>query len=424
MKTDWLTSGYPHIWLPYTQMKITPPPLPVVNAQDSTLHLADGRTLIDGIANWWSACHGHKHPHLLQAVEKQLHILPHVMFGGLAHEPAYTLAQKLAAITPGDLSRVFFTDSGSVAVEVALKMALQYWRNQGKPNKTKFICFRNGYHGDTFGAMSVSDPDQNYHQAYKTNLQMHFVVDLPTGEYSFAEFEGLLADMERSIAGCIIEPLVQGAGGMKFHSADTLAEIHRLCEKHNILFIADEIATGFGRTGYFFGCQEAGVTPDIMCLGKALTGGLLTLAAAIARPYVFDAFYDEDPDHALMHGPTYMGNPLACTAALASLELFAAEPRLQQVEEIERQLRDELNPCVMLKGVKDVRVRGAIGVVQLHPQYLDKAALRKKFIELGVWLRPIEDVVYITPAFTIQPEELRKLTHAVFQALEETQPQT
>jgi adenosylmethionine---8-amino-7-oxononanoate aminotransferase len=419
LSNAWFESGYPHVWLPYSQMKTVAPPLPVVNAEGCKLYLEDGRVLIDGIANWWSACHGHKHPHLTAAVQKQLETLPHVMFGGLAHEPAYRLAKKLAEIAPGDLSHVFFADSGSVSVEIALKMATQYWRNQGKPLKTKFLCFRNGYHGDTLGAMSVSDPDQNYHQAFKSLLQMHYLIDIPTDEYGFAEFDGLLSDMNRNIAGCIIEPLVQGAGGMKFHSPDVLAEIHRLCQKHEILFIADEIAVGFGRAGYMFACEEAGISPDILCLGKALTGGMLSLAATLASPRVYQAFYSDDPLHALMHGPTYMGNPLACAAALASLELFEQEPRLAQVDAIERQLRDELNPCVALSGIVDVRVKGAIGVVELEPERVNRAALRQKFIEMGVWLRPLENVVYITPPFTISPDELTTLTQAVYRALKE-----
>lgn len=411
----WLSSGYPHIWLPYTQMQNALPPQAVIGAEGCKIQLADGRELIDGISSWWSACHGYGHPHIRQAVEKQLHTLPHIMFGGLAHEPAYTLAKRLVDITPAGLNRVFFADSGSVAVEVALKMAIQFWRNRGKPNKTKFLCFRNGYHGDTLGAMSVSDPEQNYHQAFKNALHMQFVVDVPSDEYAFADLDSLLKDWHGQIAGCIIEPLVQGAGGMKFHSPDVLAEIHRICKAHDILFIADEIATGFGRTGYMFACDEAGITPDIMTIGKALTGGTMTLAATLAREEIFEAFLGDSIDTAFMHGPTYMANPLACSAALASLDLFESEPRLQQVEAIEAQLRHELAVCESLPNVVDVRVKGAIGVVQV--QNLDHRALRQRFVELGVWIRPIEDIIYLAPPFVITPEELSTLTSAVVVAL-------
>lgn len=413
----WLTSGWPHIWLPYTQMRDALPPQPVVSAQGCRITLAGGRELIDGLSSWWSACHGYGHPHILASVEKQLKTLPHIMFGGLAHEAAYTLAQRLAKITPGDLNRVFFADSGSVAVEVALKMAIQYWRNKGKPNKTKFVCFRHGYHGDTLGAMSVSDPEQNYHQAFKGALHMQFVVDIPSDEYAFADFASLLADWHGQIAGCIIEPLVQGAGGMKFHGADVLAEIRRICTEHEVLFIADEIATGFGRTGYLFACEEAGITPDIMTLGKALTGGTMTLAATLAREEIFDAFLGDSISTAFMHGPTYMANPLACAAAHASLDLFEREPRLKQVEAIEAQLRHELASCADLPGVVDVRVKGAIGVVQL--ENIDIPWFRQRFLEMGVWLRPIEDIIYLAPPFVITPEELTTLTRAIREAVSE-----
>jgi adenosylmethionine-8-amino-7-oxononanoate aminotransferase len=411
----WLTQGYPHIWLPYTQMQNALPPQAVVGVQGCRIQLADGRELIDGISSWWSACHGYGHPHILQAVEKQLHILPHIMFGGLAHEPAYTLAKRLVDITPAGLNRVFFADSGSVAVEVALKMAVQYWRNKGKSNKTKFLCFRNGYHGDTLGAMSVSDPEQNYHQAFRNALHHQYLVDIPVGEYDFADLASLLTDWHGQIAGCIIEPLVQGAGGMKFHSPDVLAEIYRICKAHEVLFIADEIATGFGRTGYLFACDEAGITPDIMTLGKALTGGTMTLAATLACDDIFEAFLGDSIDTAFMHGPTYMANPLACSAAHASLDLFESEPRLQQVEAIEAQMRAELAACEGLPNVVDVRVKGAIGVVQV--QNLDHRALRQRFVELGVWIRPIEDIVYIAPPFVITPDELTALTSAIVVAL-------
>lgn len=413
---DWYQQGIGHIWLPYTQMKTAMPPLPVVATKGSTITLADGSELTDGIASWWSACHGYNHPYILQAIEKQLQNFPHVMFGGLVHEPALTLAKRLSAMAPAGLNRVFFSDSGSVAVEVALKMALQYWRNKGKPMKDRFLCFHDGYHGDTLGAMSVSDPEKSMHKAFRNAVIKQYVIDIPHDEYSFAEFDSLLEGVGSNIAGLIIEPLVQGAGGMRFHSADILAELYRIAKKHNILFIADEIATGFGRTGAMFACLEAGIAPDIMCIGKALTGGAITLGATLTQDAVFAAFYDENAEAAFMHGPTYMANPLACAAANASLDLFESEPRLKQVEAIEAQLVKELEPCRNLPQVADVRVKGAIGVVQMEAGF-NVAALRPKFVEEGVWIRPFKDIIYLMPSLTVSAKELSKLTASIVKVL-------
>lgn len=415
--SGWLEAGWPHIWLPYAQMQDAPVPQAVTKVQGCEIHLDDGRILIDGIASWWSAAHGYLHPHLVQAVHRQLESLPHIMFGGLAHEPAYRLAKRLVNITPAGLERVFFADSGSVAIEVAMKMALQYWRNKGQRQKGNFLCFRYGYHGDTLGAMSLSDPEQNYHQAFSHALHHQFLVDIPRDEYDFAEFASLLDDHHHQIAGCVIEPLLQGAGGMKFHSPDILAEIHRLCREHDILFIADEIATGFGRTGYLFACEEAGITPDIMTLGKALSGGMMTLAATLATHEVFSAFLGDNFDKAFMHGPTYMANAMACAVANASLDLFENEPRLGQIAAIEEQLRAELAICRSLPHVVDVRVKGAVGVVQLAPEAMDVHALRSAFIQQNCWIRPIEDIIYLTPAYTIEPQELSQLTHSIHHVL-------
>jgi len=406
----WLNEGLPHIWLPYTQMKTAAPPLAAVSAQGCRIKLADGRELIDGISSWWTACHGYRHPHIEQVVIRQMQTLPHVMFGGLVHEQALTLATRLAKLT--GMSRVFFADSGSVSVEIALKMALQYWQNKRQPNRNRFLCFRHGYHGDTIGAMSVSDPEA-MHKAFRAYSTKQYVVDIPSDEYGFAEFDQLLEGVHKNIAALIIEPLVQGAGGMKFHSSDVLAELFRICKKHGILSIADEIATGFGRTGAMFACSEAAIAPDIMCVGKALTGGTMTLAATLAREEIFEAFLSDDAEAAFMHGPTYMANPLACAVANASLDLFEKEPRLQQVEAIEAQLQRELAACEGMDGVVDVRVKGAIGVVQLEKARMDKAWLKARFLEEGVWLRPLEDVIYIMPPFVITPEELARLTGAV-----------
>ena len=408
---DWFDGGLPHIWLPYTQMKLAPTPQAVVATEGCRIKLADGRELVDGIASWWSACHGYNHPHILAAMKQQLETMPHVMFGGLVHEPALTLARRLAAMT--GLPRVFFADSGSVAVEVALKMALQYWRLKGKPNKDRFLCFKDGYHGDTLGAMSVSDPQRSLHKAFQNSVIKQYVVDIPSDEYGFAEFDNLLSGVAGNLAGAIIEPLVQGAGGMRFHSADTLAEIHRICKQHGLIFIADEIATGFFRIGSRFACEEAGISPDIMCLGKALTGGAITLGATLASEEIYSAFLTDRFDDAFMHGPTYMANPLACAAANASLDLFEQEPRTAHVEAIETQLARELASCQGLPGVVDVRVKGAIGVVQIAPERMDYYGLREQFIARGCWIRPFKDIIYLTPSLTISKEELSQLIGAV-----------
>ena len=415
---EWETAGLNHIWLPYTQMQTAPLPLPVISANGVRLTLADGRELIDGIASWWCACHGYQHPHLVKQISSQLHTLSHVMFAGLAHEPAYTLARRLVSMAPKGLSRVFFSDSGSVAVEVAMKMAAQFWSNRQESDKRKFICFRNSYHGDTMGGMSLADPETGMHRALNHYMPEQYVFDIPNNRTDLAALAASLEEIKETVAGLVIEPLVQAAGGMKFHSPEMLVEIHRLCKEHQILFIADEIATGFGRTGSMFACLEAGITPDIMCLGKALTGGMIGLAATLATEEVFEAFLSDRLETALMHGPTFMANPLACAAANASLDLFEREPRIAQIQAIETQLREELKPCHKLENVADVRVKGAIGVVQLsNPSGEYILALRQRFIAEGVWLRPFSDVVYIMPAFTISTTELTQLTDAVFKVL-------
>ena len=415
---EWATAGFNHIWLPYTQMQTAPLPLPVISASGVRLTLADGRELIDGIASWWCACHGYQHPHLVKEISSQLDRLSHVMFAGLAHEPAYTLAHRLVSMAPKGLSRVFFSDSGSVAVEVAMKMAAQFWSNRKEPDKRKFICFQNGYHGDTMGGMSLADPDTGMHRVLNHYMPEQHVFDIPKNRSDLAALAESLQQIRETAAGLVIEPLVQAAGGMKFHSPEMLAEIHQLCKRHRILFIADEIATGFGRTGSMFACEEVGITPDIMCLGKALTGGMVGLAATLATEEVFESFLSDRLETALMHGPTFMANPIACTAANASLDLFEGEPRIAQIQAIETQLQEELKPCHKLENVVDVRVKGAIGVVQLSNAsggYI--LALRERFIEEGVWLRPFSNVVYIMPAFTISPTELTRLTDAVFKIL-------
>ncbi len=408
----WYGAGIDHLWLPYAQMKTAAPPLPVERTHGSRIVLADGRELIDGVASWWTACHGYNHPYIRQAIERQLAVMPHVMLGGLTHEPALTLARRLAALLPGDLTRVFFCDSGSVAIEIALKMAAQYWVNQGAGGRTKFIAFKGAYHGDTAGAMAVSDLDSGMHAAFAGLLPEHFVVDLPRDEAQSAALEHLLAERVDAIAAIVVEPLVQGAGGMILHDATVLRRLRALADKYGVLLIFDEIFTGFGRTGTMFACQAAGVTPDIITLSKALTGGTLALAATVATQKVFAAFWSDDPDKALMHGPTFMANALACAAANASLDLFGREPRLAQVAAIAGQMHDSLAPCRDLPRVKNVRVLGAIGVVELD-HIADLGALRARFIEEGVFVRPIGNIVYLTPAFTISADELAALTGAV-----------
>jgi adenosylmethionine-8-amino-7-oxononanoate aminotransferase len=413
---SWYAAGLDHIWLPYAQMKTVAPPLTVTATHGSRIVLADGRELIDGIASWWTACHGYNHPHIRAAVERQLAAMPHVMFGGLMHEPALTLARRLVGLlAPGDLDRVFFSDSGSVAVEVALKMAVQYWRNQGR-GRTRFLAFTGGYHGDTTGAMAVSDPQGSMHAAFRGWLPEQITVDLPVDEKSTAAFETALERHADELAAIIVEPLVQGAGGMRFHDAKVLRTLRTTADRHELLLIFDEIFTGFGRTGAMFAFQAAGMVPDIVTLSKALTGGTLPLAATIAGKKVFEAFWSDDPTHALMHGPTFMANPLACAAANASLDLFEREPRLDQVAKISGALGAGLEPCRKLPGVKNVRVKGAIGVVELE-RIEDLNALRQRFVAEGVFIRPFGTVVYLTPAFTIAEAELAKLTDAVRRVL-------
>lgn len=386
----------------------------------SRITLQDGRVLVDGIASWWTACHGYNHPHIAKAVKQQLDQMPHIMFGGIVHEPAIWLAERLAALAPGDLNRVFFSDSGSVAVEVALKMAVQYWLNKGDKGRTKFVSFRHGYHGDTMACMSLCDPDEGMHAHFKGWLPEQIMADLPRDEKTSNAFNQLLQGEQKNIAGVIIEPLVQGAGGMKFHDAATLKQVADLCAKHELLLIADEVFTGFGRTGTIFACEQAGIVPDILCLGKALTGGTMTLAATMARDYVFDAFWSDDPKAALMHGPTYMANPLACAAANAALNLFETEPRLHQVKKIEALLREGLEPCRTLSGVIDIRVMGAIGVVQMDKP-VDATALKQKFVDRGVWIRPFGDIIYLTPALTIRVGELAQLMNTIYVVLKEAE---
>lgn len=417
-----------HLWRPYTQMQTETPPLTAVETEGARIKLADGRWLIDGIASWWTACHGYNHPHIVAAMRDQLDTMPHVMFGGLTHEPALTLGARLARMLPGAgtgvaLDHIFFSDSGSVAVEIALKMAVQVWRNKGDRNRCRFIAFRNAYHGDTMGAMSVCDPDDGMHALFGGYFPEQIIVDLPRDSETLAGFETLLARRRAEIAAVIMEPLVQAAGGMKFHEPDVLAGIRHACARHDILFIADEIATGFGRTGTLFACDAAGIVPDIICVGKALSGGAISLAATAANAAIFDTFLADDDSKAFMHGPTYMANPLACAAANASLDLFDAGEWQRQVAAIEDHFIQALEPCRALDHVTDVRVRGAIGVVQMdRPRHVNW--LRQRFVSEGVWVRPFGDVVYLMPPFTVTNEQRAALSDAVITVLKEWSSRT
>jgi len=409
---DWLASGRHHVWPPYTQVKTAPPPLPVVAAEGMYLRLADGRELLDATASWWTAAHGYRHPHIEQAVKDQLERLPHVMMGGLAQEPAYHLATRLAGLLPGDLDHVFFSESGSVAVEVAMKIAAQYWLNRGA-RRTGFIAFRGGYHGDTFATMGVCDPEEGMHAHFAGIVPAQPNVALPLDDAGEAALDQLLQEIAPNTAAMLVEPLVQGAGGMRFHDAAVLHRLRRLCDRHDLLLIFDEIFTGFARTGTaLFACQAAGVTPDIITLGKALTGGTLPLAATIARTAIFEAFLSDDPAAALMHGPTFMGNALACAAANASLDLFEREPRLARADAIAGWLAAGLSPARELPHVRDVRVKGAIGVVELS-RPIDVARASAAFVDRGIWLRPLGEILYTTPPLIAGEDEIARIATAI-----------
>jgi adenosylmethionine-8-amino-7-oxononanoate aminotransferase len=408
----WLVTGAPHVWRPYCQMKTAPQPLAVARTEGVRLILEDGRELVDGIASWWTACHGYNHPHIRRAVADQLERAPHVMFGGLAHEPAYRLASRLAALLPGDLDHVFFAESGSVSVEIAMKMALQYWINRGVAGRTRFLSFLGGYHGDTLATMTICDPEEGMHRLFAGVMPAQHVVALPTDAAAEAGLRAYLAENAQEIAAIVVEPRVQGAGGMFFHDDEVLRILRQVADDYDMLLIFDEIFTGFGRTGDLFACEGAGVVPDIVTLSKALTGGTLPLSAAVASSRLFAAFWSDDPGAALMHGPTYMANPLACAAANASLDLFETGGWKADVARIEAGLRAGLEPCRAAAGVVDVRVKGAIGVVEFDGP-VAVGALSQRFAELGVWIRPMLNLIYLTPPFVITDAELAMLTAAI-----------
>ncbi|HHI4973488.1 TPA: adenosylmethionine--8-amino-7-oxononanoate transaminase [Vibrio parahaemolyticus] len=411
-----------HIWHPYTSTLTPLTCYPVASANGVHIKLEDGTELVDGMSSWWSTIHGYNHPHLNQAAHQQIDQVSHVMFGGITHQPAISLCKKLLSLAPNNLEHVFLADSGSVAVEVSLKMALQYWHAKGE-RRPKFLTLRHGYHGDTFAAMSVTDPDNSMHSLYKGFLPEHIFAQSPTCGYwdewkpeDLADFEDKIDSHYQELAAVILEPIVQGAGGMRIYHPEFLKGVRRLCDKYDLLLIADEIATGFGRTGKLFACEHADIQPDILCVGKALTGGYMTLSATLASKHVADTVCGGDAG-CFMHGPTFMGNPLACAVATASLELIEQGDWQQQTQQIEMLFSELLPKLEEYDLVKNTRWLGAIGVVETH-RPVNMETIQALFVEHGVWIRPFGKLIYMMPPFISKPEDIEKLINAIDAALQ------
>jgi adenosylmethionine-8-amino-7-oxononanoate aminotransferase len=422
--SNWLEFEKNHVWHPYAPLEGALPPYPVKKAQGVHLTLEDGRQLIDGMSSWWSVIHGYNHPVINAAAKAQLDEMSHVMFGGLTHRPAAELAARLITLTPEPLARVFFCDSGSVSVEVAIKMAIQYWHSKGHPCKQRMLTIRRGYHGDTCGAMAVCDPETGMHHLFTEALPKHLFAEAPTvtkdadwHDEDIADFRDLIKQNHNEIAAVILEPLIQGAGGMRFYAPEYLRQVRALCDSYDVLLIADEIATGFGRTGTLFACEQAEIVPDIMCLGKAITGGYMSLAATLTTTEISQAISRNAPK-AFMHGPTFMANPLACATANASIDLLLDSPWQERIARMSETFSKHLQPCQDWDGVANVRIKGGIGVLELE-QPVDMPSITRSFVDKGVWVRPFGKLVYVMPPYIINDEELNSLLTAMTEAVAE-----
>ncbi|MGB1868427.1 MAG: adenosylmethionine--8-amino-7-oxononanoate transaminase [Porticoccaceae bacterium] len=417
-----LRNDQKYVWHPYSSLSNPIPAYEVVSADGVMLRLADGTELIDGMSSWWCTIHGYNHPVLNKAAVEQIDKVSHVMFGGITHAPAVNLCEKLVEITPEGLDKVFLADSGSVGVEVAIKMAFQYWISQGQTNKNKLLSLRNGYHGDTFAAMSVCDPVTGMHHLFEQVVQKHYFApapqigfDQPWDEHDIAIFSQMISDHSDQLAAVILEPVVQGAGGMRFYSPEYLKRVRALCDQHNILLIADEIATGFGRTGKLFACEWAGISPDILCLGKAITGGYMTLAATLCTEKVSRGICEGEAG-CFMHGPTFMGNPLACSVANASIDLLLSADWQSNIQRIETTLKQQLEQFTQLQTVATTRALGAIGVIEMH-EPVNVAEIQRKFVAAGVWVRPFGKLIYVMPPFISSDQDLIRLMAGIYQVL-------